>query len=418
MLRTVYFGLCLSLSIAFAARGEDILGFRGPGGLGVSGNKGLPTEWSDSKNLLWKLDLPGPGASSPILVGDKIFLTCFTGPSKLNPDASSLKRFLVCADRAGNKLWQKEIVSQAKDLAYTGFQALHGYASSTPASDGKTVYVFAGVAGVAAFDLSGNKLWQTSVGARTNSWGSGTSPVLYKDLVIVNASVEAGEIVALRRSDGAKAWSQKSGAGASWNTPILVAVNNQTELVVSAQGKLVGIDPDKGVVLWTCSGINDYVCPSVVADNGIVFAIGGRQNTAVAVKAGGRGDVTTTHRVWIAKKGSNVSSPVYHGGHLYWAHEGKGMAYCLDGKTGEVVYEHKLFPAPDRIYASALVADGKLYYLSRNNGAYVVDASPKFKLLAHNTFASDRSVFNASPVVADGRLYLRSDQALYCLGTK
>lgn len=416
---------CFLILVAFSfssmASAADWPQFRGPGSLGVApAEKGLPTTWSDKDNLLWKKELPGAGASSPIVVGDRIFLTCYSGygiPGAKGGDIKDLKRHLLCLDRKGEVLWSKEVVSKAEDYPYKSFQGLHGYASATPASDGKHVFCFFGVAGVAAFDLDGKELWRESVGTGTSDWGSGNSPVLHKDLVIINASVESGSLVALDKASGKQRWAAK-GISSSWNTPILVDAEGRKEVVVSIKTKLRAFDPESGTELWSCQGISDYVCPSVVAHDGVVFAIGGRGNTALAVKAGGKGDVTTTHVLWRIKKGSNVSSPVYHEGHLYWAHEGRGVVYCVDAKKGEVVYEKDLAPSSDRIYASGTLGDGKIYYVSRNQGTYVVAASPEFKQLAHNRFASDKSVFNASPALVDGLILLRSDRFLYCLGAK
>jgi outer membrane protein assembly factor BamB len=397
---------------------QDWSQFRGPGGLGISSAKNLPAEWSDAKNLLWKTKLPGPGASSPILVGDKIYLTCWSG-GVTKKSTAGLTRHVICFDREGKKLWQKDFPAPAKDFPLKGYTALHGYASSTPASDGKRLFVFFGAAGVFAFDLDGKQLWHTSVGAKINKWGTGASPVLFKDLVIINADVESAEIVALDQDSGKKVWSHKVKVDESWGTPLLVPVADKTELVVGVENRLVAIDPIKGESLWTCRGNFDYVCPTAVANQGIVYAVGGLTSVgAVAVKAGGRGDVTGSHRLWSINKGSNVSSPIYHDGHLYWAHEENGVVYCVHAKTGKIVYQERLAPPAGRIYASATLADGKLYYVSRSNGVYVLEAAPQFKLLAHNQFISDSSVFNASPAIAEGRIYLRSDQALYCVANK
>ncbi|HXT58809.1 MAG TPA: PQQ-binding-like beta-propeller repeat protein, partial [Pirellulales bacterium] len=166
---------------------------------------------------------------------------------------------------------------------------------------------------------------------------------------------------------------------------------------------------------WHCSGIEDYVCPSVIAHDGVVYAIGGRGKPGVAVPAGGEGDVSDKI-LWKTPKGSNVSSPVYHDGYLFWVSESKGVAYCIDAKTGEAVYEERIEPRPDRIYASPVAADGKIYYVSRDKGVYVLAAKPEYELLAHNVIAGDPSIFNASPAVSDGQLLLRSDTHLYCIG--
>jgi len=329
---------------------------------------------------------------------------------------SALKRHVVCLTRAGKILWTRDVPSGLPETVYGSYQGLHGYASSTPVSDGKNIYAFFGKAGVFAFDLEGKQLWSSSVGAAKHSWGSGTSPILYKDFVIINASVESGALVALRKDTGKPAWTAKGNVSSSWNTPILVNVpGGATEVVVSQQGRLRGFNPDTGAELWNCQGINDYVVPSIVAHEGIVYAIGARANAAVAIRAGGKGNVSSTHVVWNLKKGSNVSSPVYHEGHLYWASDGGSRVYCVKVDKGTLVYEQTLKPNADRIYASPLVADGKIYYVSRERGTYVLDASPQFKLLAHNTLG-DKSVFNGSPVADRGQLLLRSNRYLYCVG--
>jgi outer membrane protein assembly factor BamB len=400
----------------------DWMQFRGPRGLGIAVDTNLPSTWSSQENILWKAELPGAGASSPIVVSNKIFLTCYSGygQDQRNPgDVKDLKRLLVCLERNGGKvLWSRTLRAPMPEPAFEGFTALHGYASSTPASDGQRVYVFFGKAGVIAFDLEGKQLWQASVGQGTHGWGSGTSPVLTKDLVIVNASVESGSLQALNKSNGKVAWTAK-GMSASWNTPVLVDMpNGKQELVVSVQGRLRAFNPQTGKELWNCQGVNDYVCPSVVAHEGVVYVIGGRSNTAIAVKAGGQGDVSKTHQLWRISRGSNVSSPVYHEGHLYWANESRGVVYCVNIEKGTVIFEERLQPISDRIYASPVAADGKLYFVSRNNGTYVLEAKPDFKLLAHNTIKDDTSVFNASPVISNGQILLRSNRYLYCIGPK
>src|SRR5262249_17919607 len=157
------------------------------------------------------------------------------------------------------------------------------------------------------------------------------------------------------------------------------------------------------------------ICPSVVAKGGIVYAIGSRFSpTALAVKAGGRGDVTETHRLWKKNIGAIVTSPVVMGDYLYWVND-SGMAYCLKAATGEKVYDERL-QGPGTVYASAVAANGNLHVVSRQKGAYVLAAKPKFEVLAHNTFAGDKSVFNGSPAVSNGQLLLRSDQYVYCVG--
>src|SRR5262245_54358843 len=299
---------CFAL-FALAAGAADWRGFRGPGGSGVSDEKGLPTKWSDKENVVWRAPLPGPGTSSPVIAGDRVFVTCYSGygvPGDDEGEQKALKRHLLCLDRKkGTVLWQKDVAAKLPEPRYASHLALHGYASSTPAVDAERVYVFFGKSGVYAFDLKGKQLWQKDVGAKTHGWGSATSPVLYKDLVIVNASVEGRSLVALRKKDGEEEW-KASGVGGTWNTPVLVDVNGgKQELVVRGTSSLVGFDPSTGKKLWNFDGFRDgYVCPTVVAKDGIVYSLGGRfEGTNVAVKAGGTGDVTETNEVWTTKVG-------------------------------------------------------------------------------------------------------------------
>lgn len=416
--------LLLALLLGFSSclsMGADWREFRGPGGHGISTEKGLPLEWSSTKNIVWRTQLPGPGTSSPITIGHRVFVTCYTGyalDSAKPGNMENLKRHLLCLDRASGKVqWEKDFAPVLPEHGYQGEGTYHGYASSTPATDGERLYVFFGKTGVFCFDLDGKELWKVNVGKGISGWGSATSPLLYKNLLIVNASVESGVMVALDKLTGKEVW-RAPGIASAWNTPVLVtAPSGELELVVSVQDRILGIDPDTGKELWRAEGIHRYVCPSVVSHAGIVYATGGGQST-LAVKAGGRGDVTKTHVIWRKEKGSNVPSPVFHDGHIYWASDSGGVIYCQEGATGKIVYQKRLDPASGLIYASPVLADGRLYFVSQRSGTYVVGLGTEFKLLAHNVFAGDDSRTNASLAVSDGHLFLRSDQYLYCIGGK
>jgi outer membrane protein assembly factor BamB len=356
-----------------------------------------------------------------VTAGHRVFLTCYTGYAVASDDPgemADLKRHVLCLHRkSGKVLWTKEFKPVLPEHRYGGEGAYHGYSSSTPITDGKRLYVFFGKSGVFCFDLDGKQLWHALVGKGISGWGSAASPVLYKDLLIVNASVESGALVALDRTTGKEVW-RAPGIRSSWNTPVLVKLSpTEVELVVSVQDRLLGLNPDTGKELWRAEGVHRYVCPSVVAHQGVVYAIGGG-HTSMAVRAGGRGDVTKSHTLWRETKGSNVSSPVYHDGHLYWASDGGGIVYCQEAATGRLVYQKRLAPASGLIYASPLLAGGKLYFVSQRKGTYVVAATPEFKLLAHNVFEDDSSRTNASPAVSAGQLLLRSDQYLYCIGQR
>lgn len=395
--------------------------FRGPCGLGISNDKRLPLTWSAEKNVVWRTELPGPGASSPITVGERIFVTCYSGygVDAENPgNVADLKRHLLCVNRSDGKiLWNKVVEAKMPEPPYRGSMQRHGYASSTPASDGERAYVFFGKSGVFAFDLNGRELWHADVGPDTHEWGTGASPVIYKDLVIVNASIESESLVALDKRTGKETW-RADGIKEAYDTPHFVDLpSGETELVLSIRDWLFGFDPATGKRLWSCEAPNKHNNnPSAVAHDGVVYCIvSGPARSALAVRAGGRGDVTNSHILWKSKKGSNVSSPIYHKGHVYFVDDILGIFYCLDAKTGEIAYEERLVPPAREIYASPVLADGKLFYVSRRSGTFVLSAKPKFDLLAQNDLG-DTSVFNASPVVNNGQWLLRSDRYLYCIG--
>lgn len=390
--------------------------FRGPSGMGLSSAKDLPTKWSETENIAWKVPLPGPGASSPIVFGDRIYITYYSGffvPGE-DGEKENLKRHLLALKRTdGSVIWDKAIPAK---LPEEDRIRDHGFAANTPAADADGIYVFFGKTGVFAFDHTGKQKWQADVGSNTHGWGTSASPVIDKDLVFINASVESDSLVALDRRTGKEKW-RAEGIVESWNTPVVVtAKSGRKELVVASQGKVLAYEPESGKELWSCkTDIGWYMVPSVVAADGVVYALGGRSGVAaLAVRAGGSGDVTESHRLWTSQKGSNVSSPVYLDGHLYWMHESRGIAYCAKADSGKVVYEQRMERAGE-VYASALLADGKLYYTTREGRTYIVAAKPEFEQIAMNDLR-DRSIFNGSFAVDGKRLLIRSDKFLYCIG--
>ena len=390
--------------------------FRGPTGMGISSATGVPVEWGREKNMRWKTALPGAGASSPIVYGDRVFVTCYTGYSVPGQPAGSLeqlRRHLIAVRLSdGQVLWEKSIPARLPEEERI---REHGYAASTPVADAERIYVFFGKSGVFAFDHDGNQLWNADVGSGTSGWGSAASPILYKDILIVNACVESGSLVALDKRTGELRW-QARDIVESWSTPVVIKVpTGRDELMLPMLRTLVAFDPESGRRLWWCrTEINWYKVPSVVSADGVVYCLGGRAGIAsLAVRAGGSGDVTSSHRLWVSTNGSNVSSPIYWEGYLYWAHESRGLVYCVNAATGEVVYAQRLERAR-QIYASPVLAEGRLYYVTREGKTFVLAAKPEFQLLAVNDL-SDGSVFNASPAVVQNCLLLRSDKYLYCI---
>jgi outer membrane protein assembly factor BamB len=395
----------------------DWVAFRGPDGQGVSTAKALPVEWSESENIAWKIPIPGPGASSPIVFQDHIYISCYSGffvPGESAGSQQELRRHLLCLDRTSGKiLWEKRVAAK---LPEEDSIRDHGFAASTPVADEDRVYCFFGKTGVIAFSHDGKQLWNADVGSRTHGWGSSASPVLFRNMVLINASVESDSLVALDRVTGKEMW-RAEGIREAWNTPVVVTnVDGQPELVIATQGSIQAFQPTSGEQLWTCAtDISWYMVPSLISHKGIVYCLGGRSGVAaLAVKTGGSGDVTKSHRLWTSIKGSNVSSPVFHDGHLYWMNDNLGIAYCAGADSGEIVYEKRMSRS-GQVYASALLADGKVYYVTREGRTFVVAATPEFKVLATNDLA-DGGVFNGSFAVDRARLLLRSDKFLYAIG--
>ncbi len=420
--------------------------FRGAHG-GVADDQDLPVKWSRD-NILWKIKLPGPGASSPITTGDKVLLTCYTGygttlskgmgggfgkggfgkggfgKGAATGDQKQLKLLVVCLDREkGTVAWQKEIQPKLPEAAWTDFIREHGYTTSTPATDGERVYAFFGKTGVIAFDLSGKQLWQASVGTTANKWGTGSSPVLFKNLVIVNAAIESHSVVALDKMTGKEVWRVR-GLSDCWTSPLVVETKDgKHEVVLSLQGKIVAYEPATGKELWHCQGIGKsggfgYTCSTPVARDGIVYIVGGggptAQAQAMAIKTGGRGDVTNTHVLWKQRAGTTISSPVLSGDHLCWV---SGTAVALRASDGKIAYRERLYSGLNE-YVSAVSAGDKVFALTRFDGLYVLQGGGKFEQLAHFDFAGDNSIFNASPAISNGRIYIRSNAYLYCIGKK
>ena len=418
----------VALSLASPTLATDWSGFRGADGSGIAATASLPVTWSETENLKWKVPLPGPGSSSPIVVGDKVFVACYSGygESKEDPgEIANLKRHLVCASLAnGSTIWEITIDVEVAEDPYKGFITEHGYASSTPVSDGKNVYVFFGKSGVFAYDLEGNELWQKSVGTGSGpqKWGSGASPVLYEDLLIVNASEESTSLVALNTSDGSVVWEQKNeGMGSNWSTPLLVQVEDRTELVMGVASEVWGLDPRTGDKIWSAASTEGRAKVSSLAASGdVIFSMGGRETNTIAVRAGGEGDVTESRVVWRSKERGGIGSPVAYDGHLYWFT--RGIARCAPIDSGEPSYQERYKEQQQRRgpggadYCSPIAADGKIFFLTRNGTTYVIKAGPEYELLETNGFESDDSEFNGSPAIAGNQLLIRSNKFLYCVG--
>ncbi len=321
--------------------------------------------------------------------------------------------------------------SENDEDPYKGFITEHGYASSTPVTDGKHVFVLFGKTGMVAFDMEGKQVWKTNLGKESDpaKWGGGAGAALYKDFVIVNAGIVGHQIAALNKADGKIAWSIEDPAFTDcWSTPILVTVDGHEEMVFSMPGKILAVDPETGKQLWHAkSPIAKTVCGSLCEKDGVVFAMGGREGSAVAIRCGGSGDVSESNTVWSGSLRSGIGTPIVVGDNMYWG--SGGIAYAAKCKTGDYVYKERLpkkqdsdtgqgrrMPAGD--YASPIAVGDKIYLLMRDGTLYVIVAGEKFELVAKNAFDTDESLFNATPAVSDGDLFVRSEGKLYCIGKK
>jgi hypothetical protein len=405
---------------ATAAEPDDWTRFRGPGATGIAASDDeIPTTWSESENIVWKSELPGEGTSSPIVWEDRIFMTAYSGYGE-NADEpgepAELKLHAFCVDRESGEILWDDVKDASAEVTYRGFMSLHGYASPSAAVDEEAVYFFFGHFGVFAYSHDGDQLWKADVGDGSHGWGYSSSPVLHEDLVIISASVESQSIRALEKETGEEVWRQ-DGIEEAWGTPLIVtAADGRRELVVSMKGRVLALDPATGEPLWECKGVDDYVCPSVIADDDLVFITAGRKPDFFAVKAGGEGDVTESHIVWRVSETSKVGTPLYHEGHVYFIDQ-RGTAFCLDAANGDVVYEERidLKGKGDRVYASYILAGDRLITTSREDGAIVVAATPEFRLLARNHIEGDPSIVNATPTPDDGQLLFRTSRYLYCI---
>lgn len=397
---------------------DDWLAFRGTDG-SASSESPVPIEW-DEDAVTWRMELPGRGSSSPIVLGDSIYVTCWSGyalDTAAPGNPGDLKRHLLRVDRrTGEILWTVTLDRAANEDPYEGRMANHGFASGTPVSDGGRLYVFFGKAGMFAFDLDGNQLWHSEVGSSSSQWntGSGSSPTLWKDRLFINASDESEAILALDAATGEQLWSRSSRSlDQAYDTPV-VTEGDDPVVLFAFLGGVWGLSPQDGELLWSVkTRSNGAMAPSIIVDGDVAYSLGGQTGTrAYAIRLGGSGDITDSHVLWSSRNGSYVSTPLLFEGHLYWVDEG-GIAYCTVAETGELVYRERL---EGMFYASVVRAGDTLYATSRENGTFVYPASPEFRLLAHNMFEDDDSVFHATPALSGGQIFLRSDRYLYCVG--
>jgi outer membrane protein assembly factor BamB len=399
--------------------------FRGPDSRGVSAERGIPVQWSPTEQVQWKTRLPGPGHSSPIVWGDRIFLTAFRSTagilSRMTGTVTGLmaaghrpsgQLFVLSLDRAtGRVLWQREVgASQIEEIHSTNSPA-----SPTPVTDGTLVYSYFGSRGLVAHDFGGAMVWEKPLGPYANEWGSASSPVLYGDALILNVDTDGDDfLLALDKRTGKTIWqTPRPNAERAWPTPVIWRQPGGDEIVISGSARVIGYDAKSGQERWRVEGLTRWVSPTPVITHGhLIVACGGPGGSFVlAIRPGGRGDVTRTHVAWRAERvAPYISSPVAVGDYVFTIRDG-GIAACLDARNGHLVWQQRL-AAGGSYYASPVAADGRIYVPSEEGVVTVLAAKPAFQVLATNDLG-ERTF--ARPAISAGAIFIRTDDHLWAI---
>ena len=380
----------------------------------------VPLKWSVSENVRWKTPLPDRGNSSPAIWGNHVFLA-----QALEKEG---ERGLHCFDAStGKRLWKAGVKHGPEKTHPT-----NPYCSATPVADGTNVIVWQGSAGVFCYDFKGQERWHKKLGDQVHDWGYGTSPILHSNLCILYFGPgKSSFLIALDKNTGKEVWrrdlppgaigprtdgfaNQREGMVGTWSTPILIQANKTNELVLSLPQRLEAFDPMTGKTLWWCDGLNPLVYTSPIYGDGVVVAMGGFLGTTIAVKPGGRGDVSATHKLWQQSRTKNrLGSGLIYQNHIYILNT-SGPAECLKLQTGEKVWEESLWSRPRDSWSSMVRVGERIYILNQAAETAVFKASPRFELLTVN--ALDGAMANSSHAVANGNIYIRTHTDLWCLG--
>jgi outer membrane protein assembly factor BamB len=393
---------------AFAQAGnEEWSGWRGPRRDGTSGESGFPVRWSATENVVWRIPVPGKGHSSPVVWGDRIFVTTCLEDSG--------DRKLFCLDaKDGKVLWEKVVVSTPKE----GKHKLNSFASATPVTDGKHVWVafleepkFT----IFCYDFDGNLTWKKSPGEFHSVHGFCSSPLLYKDTIIFNGDQDAEAwIVALDQATGAERWrTDRPNRTRSYVPPVIFEAAGRPQMVLSGSKCVASYDPDTGKQIWIIDGPTEQFVASMIYAEGVFFITGGfPQWHVLGIRPDGQGNVTQSHILWRDKGAdicSYVPSPVAWGANFFIVSD-VGNATCFDAKTGKRMWKEKLGKHHS---ASPVAAGGFLYFPDDLGITHVVKAGPAFELVSKNELGEE---CYASPALSRGRIYLRTAKSLFCIG--
>src|SRR5262245_3499728 len=404
-----------------------------------------PTDWNDTKNIKWKASIPGRGFSTPVIWGDRIFLTTAvpTGKPAAQPIADQAgaansqgarraggdagpqaeHRFeVLCLDRkTGKLLWQK---TAKVAVPHEGYHRQYGsFASNSPSTDGRYVYVSFGSRGIYCYDFNGKLIWEKDLGIQMKmrlAFGEGSAPLLMDDRLIAVFDHEAGAsfIVALDKRTGKELWRVARDEGSSWSTPLAIQHNSRTQVVVAATKKVRSYDAKNGELLWEAAGLGANVIPVPVYSDGLVYVMSGyRDPRLMAVRLGKEGDLTNSDSiVWNQTRGlAYTTSPVLHEKRLYVVTD-NGMISAFNAVTGEPFYSQVRLPGSYNFKASPVAANGKLYLATENEDVVILKLGEKFEVVATNKLTDQ--VFIATPVIADGEIFLRGQNTLFCISEK
>ena len=399
--------------------------WRGPQSTGVSRTAKPPTEWSESKNVRWKVEIPGRGSASPIALGDRLYiLTAVPAGADLassHAAARTKNRYVVMAlDRkTGKTVWEQ---TAREEEPHEGTHNQFGtYASSSAVTDGEVLIASFESRGIYAYDLSGKKLWEVDLGDKRmrNEFGEGTTPALHKDHVVVVWDHQGESfIVALDRKSGKELWRTKRDEIDSWATPLVVEVGDKAQVITSGMKRVRSYDLGSGAVVWEMEGLTMNPIPSPVASEGVVYLMSGfRGNSIKAVRlAEAKGDITgTPAALWTFDRDTPyVPSPLLYENVLYFLKGNTGVLSAFDAKAGKPLYQLQRIEGVPNVFASPVGADGRVYVLGQDGSTAVLKHGPTYEVLATNKL-DDK--FDASPALAGGDLYLRGYRYLYCIAS-
>ncbi len=405
---------CLASAATFAVEpsrdAENWSRFRGPHGTGESLQANLPTKM-DANSVDWVVDLPVRGHSSPIVWGDRIFLTGATTKDGV------VQRHVVCCDRAtGKVLWDK--------IAATGngekLHKMNSWATPSCVTDGQRVVAFFGSGGLHCFQVDGTPLWSRQLGEFPGAWGVGASPIIVDNMVIQNCDAEGTSyLLAVDKTTGQDVWRtpRQSKPKGGWSTPIVIDVDGRRELVVNGEFGVQSYNPQDGSPYWSCRSFNGRGTPSPVWGNGLLYLVNGKSGDVYAVKPGGKGDVTDSRMAWHTERrgGRDLPSPVLVDD-VMMVIGMSGVATGYDAKDGRELWKERL---GGNFSGSPIVADGLVYTASEGGELLVLKPGPSLELIARASVrVADDEVFRSSIGVSRGQLLLRSDRRLYCVGSK